>query len=94
MNKSRSVISHWELSRRSPDLDELLWLARFFGVSSSYLLGETDDRKCGIYKETIGGHDYEIKYLTEGYPDGLDHEEAVRILNKLKSAGIDIKALR
>lgn len=94
LNKGRSTVSHWETAKRNPDLDDLLFLAKFFDVTTSYLLGETDDRKCGIYKEMINGHDVEIKYKTEGFPEGFTREDAITVLKKLQAAGIDIKALK
>lgn len=39
----QSTVSAWELGRREMDLDTLLRIADFFGVTTDYLLGRTDD---------------------------------------------------
>ena len=44
MGTSRETISRWERGSASPDIPKLLRLARIFGVSVSYLIGETDVR--------------------------------------------------
>ena len=40
---SRPAIGHYETGFRKPDLDTLQCIARFFDVSTDYLLGRTDD---------------------------------------------------
>ncbi|HHV36120.1 MAG TPA: helix-turn-helix transcriptional regulator [Syntrophomonadaceae bacterium] len=42
---SNKTISNYECGDRQPDYENLLKLAKFFGVSVSYLLGETDNPK-------------------------------------------------
>ena len=44
MGTTRETISRWERGSSSPDIPKLLRLARIFGVSVSYLIGETDVR--------------------------------------------------
>ncbi|MCM1441023.1 MAG: helix-turn-helix domain-containing protein [Roseburia sp.] len=36
------TISFWESGQREPDLDALIEIAKFFGVSTDYLLGVSD----------------------------------------------------
>ncbi len=40
---SERSIQNYELNSRKPNFDILIELARFFGVSIDYLVGETDD---------------------------------------------------
>lgn len=39
---SRSAIAFWETGKRVPNVLAIITLARYFGVSSDYLLGLTD----------------------------------------------------
>ncbi len=41
---TNSAISLWELGKRTPNLDTLIVLAKFFNVSIDYLAGLTDER--------------------------------------------------
>lgn len=41
---TNSAISLWELGKRTPNLDALIVLAKFFNVSIDYLAGLTDER--------------------------------------------------
>ena len=44
---SPSTLANWEADRREPDTDMVNRLAEYFGVSTDYLLGRTDERKPG-----------------------------------------------
>lgn len=39
---SQSAIAFWETGKRIPNAQAIIILARYFGVSTDYLLGETD----------------------------------------------------
>ena len=39
LNINQSTLSHWELNRRKPDIDQLIRLADIFKVSLDYLTG-------------------------------------------------------
>lgn len=41
---TNSAISLWELGKRSPNLEALIVLAKYFKVSIDYLAGLTDER--------------------------------------------------
>lgn len=43
---SKSTVSRWENNTQEPMLSTVASIADFFGVSSLWLLGETDDRSC------------------------------------------------
>ncbi len=39
---SQSAINNWELGKRTPNANAIVTLARYFGVTTDYLLGESD----------------------------------------------------
>lgn len=91
--KSRASMGHYEVGTRQPGIDEIIKFAEYFSVTSDYLLGLTDQRNCAIYKETINNHQLEISYKTDKYPAGFSHEDAMKVIEKLESIGIDAKEL-
>ena len=42
INASESAINKWELGKRSPTADSIIALAKFFGVTTDYLVGLSD----------------------------------------------------
>ena len=42
LNTSQTNVSRWENGKFEPDLDTLIKIARFFNVSTDYILGLTD----------------------------------------------------
>ncbi|MFV0399090.1 MAG: helix-turn-helix domain-containing protein [Oscillospiraceae bacterium] len=42
-NIAESTYGKWELGHRTPELDIIIELANYYGVSTDYLLGKTDD---------------------------------------------------
>lgn len=42
INLSQSAIAYWELGTRIPSAEAVVKLSRFFGVTTDYLLGETE----------------------------------------------------
>lgn len=42
INVGQSSIASWELGQRQPNANAVITLARYFGVSCDYLLGESD----------------------------------------------------
>ena len=46
LNMSREALSHYESGKRSPDIDMLIRLSKYFGVSIDYLIkGEEYPKK-------------------------------------------------
>ena len=41
-NLSKSAISAWEVGSRTPNAEAIITLAKYFNVSTDYLLGVTD----------------------------------------------------
>ena len=42
VNLSQPAINHWELGNRTPNAKAIIALAKYFGVTTDYLLGESD----------------------------------------------------
>ena len=43
IHKKRSTVSGYETELKEPDFDVVCFLANYFGVSTDYLLGRTDE---------------------------------------------------
>lgn len=69
LNVSQSTISAYEVGERTPDLEMLLALAKYFHVSLDYLVGQSD------VKQNIGQSD-----LTQ---DEMEHLLEYRQLNRV-----------
>ena len=41
-NLTQPAINHWELGKHTPNANAIIALARYFGVTTDYLLGESD----------------------------------------------------
>ena len=52
LNVSRQAISKWERSESSPDTDNLIALAKLYGVSLDELLNYTPAKSCEESKES------------------------------------------
>lgn len=44
IHKKRSTVSGYETEGKEPDLETVCFLAKYFGVSTDYLLGHSDER--------------------------------------------------
>ncbi len=44
INKKRSTVSGYETEGKEPDIETICFLAKYFGVSTDYLLGYSDER--------------------------------------------------
>lgn len=45
----RVTYAHYELGKRTPDLDTIIRLARYYCVTVDYLIGNSDQRLSGTY---------------------------------------------
>lgn len=82
LNISRQAYGFYEADKRSPDYETLSKLADFFGVSVSYLLGETTSQESNLatgehklYHDRIKGYD------TLNEEDQRKVEEYIELLN-------------
>ena len=48
MNTSRQAISKWENAQSTPDLNKLVSLSKYFGVSTDYLLKDGAKAAAGV----------------------------------------------
>lgn len=48
MNTSRQAISKWENAQSTPDLNKLVSLSKYFGVSTDYLLKDGAEAAAGV----------------------------------------------
>jgi len=84
---SRSTIAMIESGERKPGYDLLLKIADYFNVSTDYLLGRVEDKNAYIVREVVDGDNVEIEADRRVYPDGLTHEQVIKILEDLKKMG-------
>ena len=93
MGIARSTLSHWETNRRSASIDQIIWLANYFGVTVDYMVGTSDKKDTSVLHATVNGHNLQIKYR----PGDMDHDfsmdDAMKVIEKLESIGIDVKTL-
>lgn len=84
LGTSQGAIGNWESGIRQPNLDMLVKLASYFGVSTDFLLGrEDEDAKKEIAALPDDDLNFEIiKLLTELSPE--TREMALKILQTLK----------
>lgn len=60
MNVSRQAVSKWESAQTVPDLEKILMLANFFGVTTDYLLKDEIESE----EFSSGGEDSAVRRLT------------------------------
>lgn len=51
---TRTAISAWEIGRNEPSNADTIKLAKYFGVSTDYLLGKSDIRNPEIEEDPLG----------------------------------------
>ncbi|MBQ8331087.1 MAG: helix-turn-helix transcriptional regulator [Clostridia bacterium] len=74
INKTRSTVSGYETEGKEPDYATLCNLARFFSVSTDYLLGVEDSKNHSDVVFVNRSIDFQKKY--EALPSGLRHKVA------------------
>lgn len=58
-------MSQYETGKRQPDYKTLLKVAEYFGVTTDYLLGRTDDPKGAVFPQILRITTKDGKELTE-----------------------------
>lgn len=77
MGVSRQVYANWENEINQPDLKMLIALADFFGVSTDYLLGRTDDfGNAVVFPPTLSKEESELLSLYRG----MNRAQKVRLI--------------
>ena len=64
LSVSNKTVSKWEKGITSPDLSLLPPLAKYFGVSTDYLLGQSEEKQPGSAPRAVS--DEEIKFALFG----------------------------
>lgn len=86
-----STIAKYETGDRKPNYDTLVKIADFFGVSTDYLLGRSDNPQMTEIEIAVRGLPLEIQKLL------LDKDNALPALNfvaEYRKSGIPIEELR
>lgn len=89
VQSTKQAVSHWELGDRTPDISTILLLAKTFGCSVSYLVGETDNPSLKIFKTDYKGHELEIEVsknnnLKQNDVEKMFEEFKIKLINELK----------
>ncbi len=61
LNLSRQAISKWERGESSPDIDNIIKLAKFYSVSFNYLFGEDNKQPSKIIEKEIIVKEIEVE---------------------------------
>ena len=84
LNMTQQRISAYEKGKREPDIDTIKQLADFFGVTTDYLLGKSDERN--PKKDDINEDD--VKLVADSGFRGLNEynkKVAIDIIKSLKA---------
>ncbi len=75
INVSQSTIAMWETRRRDPSSDDIIAIAEYFGVTTDYLLGNSNNPKGTLIEKeeyvpkTIAAHFEGEEYSEEALKD-------------------------
>ena len=78
LNVSQSTVSAYEVGERTPDLEMLISIARFFNVSIDYLVGLTDIRQT-MRQSDLTSEEIDILFLYRS----LDPTKQIRLRSYL-----------
>lgn len=82
----QNTISQWENDKRFMDTETLRTIANFFGVSTDYLLGESDIREeLPNKKESINDELSDNKKALLTFAETVPEDKAAMILQVMKS---------
>jgi transcriptional regulator with XRE-family HTH domain len=71
LNMGRTTVAMYETGKREPDFETLRRLTDFFGVSTDYLLGRTDDRSSSLQEpRSLRGDKLGINDDKDDWPEG------------------------
>lgn len=86
LNISKQTVSNWENGKRTPDIDTLETLAKFFDVSTDYLLGISDiknsdlENELNTWEPTLNKKDEkDIAKRFDKIINGLENEEGLML---------------
>lgn len=90
---TRPAYSAYENNRREPDYDTLLKIADYYGVTTDYLLGRTENPKPYTYTNTENKNDLTVKSPSATYNSGLIPQkvQSIPVLGTIR-AGLPVLA--
>jgi transcriptional regulator with XRE-family HTH domain len=68
LNISQGTYNNWENQNTQPSIEQLIFLAKFFGVSVDYLIGNSDDLGIINYNEVSGENNKILRLLSTATP--------------------------
>ena len=60
MSVSQGTYNNWENGKTQPSIEQIIALARYFGVTVDYLVGNTDDYEVSVNCNEISAENREI----------------------------------
>ena len=60
MSVSQGTYNNWENGKTQPSIEQIIVLARYFGVTVDYLVGNTDDYEVSVNSNEISAENREI----------------------------------
>ena len=60
MSVSQGTYNNWENGKTQPSIEHIIVLARYFGVTVDYLVGNTDDYEVSVNSNEISAENREI----------------------------------
>lgn len=91
---SRTTYAHYEIGRREPDIGTLTTIAKFFEVSTDYLLGLTDLRKPYTLEENSPVYAQVLNALTDANKEGFTPDDIREVNPEIASLMQDNSIIR
>lgn len=85
---AQSTIGNWEAGTREPNLDTIMRIADYFGVSLDFLIGRTDIRDGYIINTPAELAEEEVTSVEKSGSDKLTDQEISAIRQMLREQGI------
>ncbi|MBC8059299.1 MAG: helix-turn-helix transcriptional regulator [Clostridiaceae bacterium] len=92
-NVAKGTVSNWENNNRTPDAQALIKIADLGDVSLDWLLCRTDIKTAIVVNDKVNGDDIQLEVDKRAYPNGMTHEEVIKILEsykKLQESGFEL----
>ena len=96
---SYGSIANYERCHRVPTLNVLVDISDFFGVSSDFLLGKTDERNAKVLQTTIFDeeskpHSVKIAVDKDSKLADMPLKDVVKLVKELQELGIDFNTIK
>lgn len=83
LKAGQSTVAGWEAATKEPNYNRLIEIADFFGVSTDYLLGRTDERTGHIIEKPAELADLGVMSVEKFGSDALTEQEIAAIRKML-----------